>query len=196
MQPRYSRHTRSRHRTTMCEALGERSQTGFSLDRSNMWTRSGTIELQAGRKYDLQLEYAVFGAGLSYISLSWSTPSQPEEIIPPPSSIRTTGRVEPAIQLPPHRPVRNLATPENTALPILLQATDPRISRSPMLSSPSRARHALGDGAEPDLHPGCGLQRPGQLHVQGQRRGAGLERRDGPITVTPVNGRPWLRRSL
>lgn len=41
----------------------------------------GTITLQANRKYDLKLEYFEY-EGAALIQLSWSSPSQPKEIIP------------------------------------------------------------------------------------------------------------------
>ena len=52
------------------------------------------------------------------------------------------------------------------------------------------ARHPERRRADRDLHAGGQLQRPRQLHLQGQRRRAGLERRDGVDTVTAVNDAP------
>ncbi len=42
---------------------------------------SGTIQLQAGLKYDIRLEYYENG-GVALIRLLWSSPSQPEQVIP------------------------------------------------------------------------------------------------------------------
>jgi len=43
--------------------------------------RSGTIELKAGQKYDIRMEFNQ-GSGGASAQLSWSSPSQPKEVIP------------------------------------------------------------------------------------------------------------------
>ena len=43
---------------------------------------TGTIDLKAGRKYDLRVEYAKTGSNAA-AKLYWSSPSQPKQIVPP-----------------------------------------------------------------------------------------------------------------
>ena len=52
------------------------------MDHTTPSTRQGSIALQAGQKYDLVLEYYE-NTGDALVSLSWSSPSQPQEVIPP-----------------------------------------------------------------------------------------------------------------
>ena len=71
--------------------------------------QSGTIALAAGQKYDIRVDYADL-SGVAQIELSWSSASQPLEIIP------AANLFESPAGLPAHTPMRPAATsPASTA---------------------------------------------------------------------------------
>lgn len=57
--------------------------------------KSGTLTLSAGQRYDLRLEYYEQG-GAAAIWLSWSSPRQPKEIIPPSQLFPASSSLPPA----------------------------------------------------------------------------------------------------
>ena len=44
--------------------------------------RRGSIRLQAGRKYPIRIEYFENGIGPAEVHLRWSSPSQPQQVVP------------------------------------------------------------------------------------------------------------------
>jgi len=89
-------------------------------------TSEGSIDLQAGRKYDIRLDYYQF-QGPGYVKLSWSSSSQPLEVIP-------TNRLYPAVTAVATPPLPNtppiavgqaVTVPMNTARAVTIAASDP-----------------------------------------------------------------------
>ena len=58
---------------------GQRLGARQSLDATTQW--SNTIALQAGTRYDIEMDYFESGGGAS-AKLSWSSPSVPKEVVP------------------------------------------------------------------------------------------------------------------
>lgn len=119
--------------------------------REGLLARSGQVALEGGRLYDIRLDYSVFGAGLSFIQLLWSSPSQPEEIIP-------------TAQLYPYNPDEwnhpfnfaptaqevSLALEGGEAAAVTLLATDPE-GAALTYSVVSQPAHGTLSGTAPDL---------------------------------------------
>jgi glucose/arabinose dehydrogenase len=93
----------------------------------NNWTNHGqvtntnTITLQAGRPYNIRLEYYENDVW-SIVSLSWSSASQPKQIIPQSQLYPTTSGTQTATPLPPtstptNTPVATSIPPTNTPVP-------------------------------------------------------------------------------
>lgn len=77
---------------------------------------NGTIDLQAGRKYNLRLEYFE-NAGGALLRLAWSSPSQLKQIIP---STRLGTPIDPTFQLPP--PLLRLEPLANGQMRLIIDA--------------------------------------------------------------------------